>query len=231
MMKKILSLVSILLLLACSEFESEADVLAKLKTINFGLPKDKAILKRLGPLIVSIPKEKQSKMPVLMVFGGLYYASPDFMLNQVPSIFFEETILVFAPCRAVGGGGYGFYKKQFEKMLRKEGVIIDNISVCGFSGGGPDALEASGEEVKVIGLIDAVPEIPSKKNIKAYVINAFNRLNWYDNEFYGEKNAYRKFDTFANWTRALGGFFEENSVKHELFPKYFFYKFRKRLVN
>jgi hypothetical protein len=229
-MKKILGLISILLFCACSEFESEAEVLSKIRTIDFGLPGDKAKIKRSGQLIISIPKQKEAKMQVLLVFGGLYYANPDFMLNQVPSSFFEKAILVFAPCRAVGGAGYNFYKNQFEKILKKEGVIIDELSVCGFSGGGPDALEANGNDVKVIGLIDVVPEIPPKKDIKGRIINAFNKLNWYDNEFYGEKNAYRKFESFANWTRQVGGFNEENSVNHELFPKYFFYKFRNRLV-
>jgi hypothetical protein len=231
-MRLIFILLCLSLLSACSSLESEAEIMRNFANIETGLPKDKAKLQKQGQMLIAIPEEKAAEMPVLFIFGGMYYANPNFMLKNTPQELFEKAVLVFAPCRYEGGQGFDVYKKQLMKFLKKQGISIRELSVCGFSGGGPDALEAQGPDLKVVGLIDAEPILPKKKgNRYPNIINAFNKKNWFDNEAYGESSNYKYFDRFAAWTKKEGGLVEEAKVKHEFFPKYFLYKYRKRLLS
>jgi len=229
-------LIFILLLLslfsACSSLESEAEIMRNFSKIETGLPKDKAKLQKHGQMLIALPKKQSAEMQVLFIFGGIYYANPDFMLKNTPQELFEKAVLVFAPCRYEGGQGFDTYKKQLVTLLKKQGISIRALSVCGFSGGGADALEAQGPDLKVVGLIDAEPILPKKKgNRYPEIINAFNKKNWFDNETYGESSNYKYFEKFAHWTKKEGGLVEEAKVKHEWFPKYFLYKYRKRLLS
>jgi hypothetical protein len=224
-----LSLIILVLafLSSCASYESEADILSKFDSIKTGPPKDKINIRRAGQLIVTVPNKKDAKIPVLFIFGGMHYATPDFMLKETPELLFEKAVLVFAPCRAMGGQGFNAYKKQLLPLLHQQGKSVRGISICGFSGGGPDALEAEGADIRLIGLIDAVPEIPQKRRHYPMLINAFNIQNWRGNELYNNSN----FSNFAKWTKKEGGILEETNVKHEQFPKYFLYRYRNRLIS
>ena len=229
-MKFIYILIIFGLLSSCSSLESESSIIKKIDRIRSGLPIEKVKSIKLGQLLISIPLKKEAEMPVLFIFGGMYYANPEFMQKNTPQELFEEAVIVFAPCRVEGGKGYLVYKTQLVKQLKKQGIIIRDIAVCGFSAGGPDALEAEGADIKLIGLIDAVPEVNKKRLHYPKIINVFNKQNWWDNEFYGEKENYKHFAEFAKWTKKEGGIVEENEVKHELFPKYFLWRYRHLLI-
>jgi len=228
-MNKYFYLLIILLVCSCNS-ESEKDILLKIKNLPFGFSNNNVRFLREGDLLITIPKDSGKKLPLLFVFGGLYYANPSFMSQQVPSTFFDKAIIVFAPCAQKGGLGYDFYMKRIRKILEKESVSIKKITVCGFSAGGPDALLAAGNDIKVIGLIDPNPVIPLKNKAQGQIITSFNVANWHNNSPSLKMSLQKQFSDYANWTKKMGGTVEENSVSHEIFPKYFFYKYRNRLI-
>lgn len=211
------------LLCSCSGYESEREILEKIEKIAFGVPKNLSVSEKHGDLLVAIPKIKKSEYLVIFIFGGLHYANPDFMIKNTLSKFFEKNIVVVAPCKNAGGKGFKAYKKQLDKYLLKKGLNARDFKVCGFSGGGPDALEAEGASIRLIGLIDAVPEIPKKRKHFPILINAFNRKNWIGNPVYNSED----FSNFVKWIEKESATVEENSVNHQLFPKYFFYRYRR----
>ena len=227
-MKKLLYLTVILILSSCS-VETEKQILAKLNDIPFGLKKEKARLLRDDQTLVTVPYRGSKKLPLLFVFGGLYYANPSFMSQQIPSYFYDDAVIVFAPCTPKGGLPYNLQMERVKKLLKKEGITVKNITVCGFSAGGPDALAAIDKDIKVIGLIDPNPEIPQSTKAKAQIITAFNKSNWHDNSPELKISMTQQFNNFAKWAKGKGAIVEENSVAHETFPKYFFYKYRNSL--
>ena len=229
-MKIFIYLITFFLLISCSA-ETEQEILSKLNDISFGIPKEKVRLIPDGESLISIPVGNKKNLPLLLVFGGISYANPQFMIEQIPSVFFEKSVIITVPCTVQGGKGFRNYLNYFQKKLKKDGIIINKISVCGFSAGGPDALNAvDASDVKIIGLIDPNPYISSTKLTKANIITAYNKNNWHDNTEPLKQNMLNKFGDYAKWTKERGGIVEENSVQHIIFPKYFFYKYRNKLL-
>jgi hypothetical protein len=220
-----------LLVISCSSLESEQYILSNLDNIKCGLPKETTHFHSTGQILITYPKQVKSSLPLIMIFGGINYATPMFMMHNTPQIYFEKAILVFLPCKLAGGLGYKFYKRQVDNFIRNKNLAVESYSVCGFSGGGPDVLSITGEKLHIIGLIDVVPAVPTLKLTFDKIINEYNKENWHDNSFYGKQTNYSKFTEFANWTKKEGGYAIDNSVKHELFPKYFFYRYRKVFLN
>jgi hypothetical protein len=226
----IIPILTLLLLFSCNNLESEQYIKDNLKNISSGIPKDKISRQNLGHMIITYPEAASKKLPLIMIFGGIDYATPEFMMKNTPQIYFENAILVFAPCKMVGGLGFKFYKKQLDLFIAKKQLEFKNFSVCGFSGGGPDAMSAEGEDINVLGLIDASPELPSQKPSFKKIINEFNVENWHDNSPDYKQTMEKKFRDFAEWTRVSGGEAVDNSLDHKLFPKYFLYRYRNILL-
>src|SRR3989339_467139 len=49
----------------------------------------------IGELIISIPETEMDSYPVVYVFGGINYATPEWMFSQVPKELLYNTICVF----------------------------------------------------------------------------------------------------------------------------------------
>lgn len=216
---------------ACNNLESEQYIKENLKNISSGIPKSKIVKQNLGHIIITYPEHHSNKLPLIMIFGGIDYATPDFMMKNTPQTYFENAILAFAPCKMAGGLGFKFYKKQLDLFLKKNDLKFKNFSVCGFSGGGPDALDTYGEEINIVGLMDASPELPVKKPVFKKIINEYNVENWHDNSPDYRQTMEKKFKELADWTRETGGNPIDNSLQHELFPKYFLYRYRNILLH
>jgi len=226
MFKKILfSLIAISLLFSC-QFESEKRILKKLNKINFGYSKESAELIYYGPLLITIPKNQKDKQSITLIFGGIKYANPKFMMDNTPREYFEKSVLVFAPCRSMGGEGFKNYINITNKILKRQGIKTTKIAVCGFSGGGPDALEAEGSNLKLVGLIDADPNFSKAKDKKyPLIINSYNVENWGEDE-----KIKGMFRSFAIWTRKNRSIIEKTSVDHKIYPKYFLYRYRNKFI-
>lgn len=212
--------------------ETPESILTNFSEIKTGLPKLDATLYHHGDLLLSLPNTLQAKLPLVLIFGGMYYATPEYMMDNTPEEFFQKAVLVFAPCRNVGGKGFDVTRTQYEKFLDKKGISITNLSVCGFSGGGSDALEAVDDKLVFIGLIDPNPLVPQRTSeLPRQVVLSFNKANWTDVPFDEKTTTHEAFDRLSAWARKKGVRIEENKVKHEWFPKYFLYKYRKKLLS
>ncbi len=228
---KFIFLLLSLFFITCNSLESEQYIKANLKNISSGIPKHKIAKHKQGQIIITYPEVNSRKLPLIMIFGGIDYATPEFMMKNTPQTYFENAILVFAPCKMVGGLGFKFYKKQVDHFLSKNKLKFKNFSVCGFSGGGPDALETYGEEINIIGLMDPSPELPVKKPTFKKIINEYNVENWHDNSPEYKQTMEKKFSDLADFTRDAGGEPIDNTLEHSLFPKYFLYRYRNILLN
>lgn len=185
-----------------------------------------------GNIIVHVPAAAyQDPLPLLLVFGGSHYATPQFMWEQTPEDYFRDAILVYAPCYVKGGFGYRPIRERVESFLREEGLKVKQFSVCGFSSGGSDALLANPLDCHAIGLIDPVPETEGGP-IRAHsnVILSFRRKNWIYSEQYGEAAGFAAFNRLAELLHRAGGTVEEAEVPHKDYPNYFFKRFREQLL-
>lgn len=227
MYRKILfSLFAVSILFSC-QFENEKRIINKLDKINFGYNKESAELIYYGPLLITIPKNQKEKHSLTIIFGGIKYANPKFMMDNTPKEYFEKSVLVFAPCRSMGGEGFKNYINITNKILKRQGIKTTKLAVCGFSGGGPDALEAEGSNLKLVGLIDADPDFSKVKDKKyPLIINSYNVKNWGEDE--KTKNLFR---SFAIWTRNHRSLLEKTKVDHKIYPKYFFYRYRHKFLS
>ncbi len=213
-------------LFSCMGYESEKEVLKKIKKADFGAPINLSKTEKHGDLLLTIPILKKAEYKVIFIFGGLHYATKEFMLLNTPTSFFKKNIIVTAPCSLTGGKGFRTYRKQLENILQKKGIKVSYFMVCGFSGGGPDAVDAEGPKIKLVGLIDVVPEIPKNNRNFPVLLNSMNVKNWNGNPLYNSEH----FNKFKWWIRKKGGIIEENNVGHKIFPRYFFYRYRKHFI-
>lgn len=185
-----------------------------------------------GNIIVSVPKAARERpYPVVLVFGGSDYASPQFMWEQTPDVYFQEAIMIYAPCYVRGGFGFRPIMERVRYFLKDQTLYIKHISVCGFSSGGSDALLANPYEFKAIGLIDPVP-VTEGSPIRPHhnTILSFYRQNWKYSESYGEAVQYRHFEELAHKIKQAGGLVEEPKIEHKAYPKYFFERFKGLLL-
>ena len=176
------------------------------------------------------PKGAKGRYDLLLVFGGMYYATPQFMMEQSPRELFDKCVLVFAPCRYTGGPGGKAALKRALDWCEKQKLDIRRISVCGFSGGGSDALEVEDSRLYVLGLIDPEPKLPAEpKALEAAskIFLSYRKLNWSGNPSYGEVVKFAPFEDLSLVVRRAGGRSAETEIRHKDYPKFFLYKYRK----
>ena len=106
-------------------------------------------------VIVTIPEGSAKSYPILMIYGGLRYATREWMMKQIPSSYFKSHILVFANWGSTYASKAGPHHKE---VLKRECVSGTYKGLIGFSkGGNPVARGKNDESWGNIGLID--PEI------------------------------------------------------------------------
>jgi hypothetical protein len=98
-------------------------------------------IKKVGEIIVTVPDDFKSE-PGALVFGGLYYATPNWMMEQVPKSLLRNKPFCFIP-----------WQYTIDEVKRRiEGIKISSVS--GFSKGGLRAYPAIGQGYNFVGLID-----------------------------------------------------------------------------
>ena len=129
-------------------------------------PNNPPFEKKVGDCILSTP-DKPIDNTACIIFGGIGYATPKWMLKQVPQeLKYRKTILVLP---------YTSNIEEAKKILSKTPIK----SVLGFSAGGYKAWPASGE-YEFVGLIDPT----TKEDSLRYHINdkrvhmIYNPNNW-----------------------------------------------------
>lgn len=167
-------------------------------------------------VIVSIPETKYAKYDLVIIFGGMYYANPEWMYSQIPKDGFYKNIVVIAPYTM----SFDKAKSIYEPFLKD--YKIKSSSVMGFSAGGLQVQSNYSPSWKIAGLIDPSTksqylELPFSDNVKMI----YNNANW-TGSLAGIGTVQTKLDPII---KNKGGYAEKVSISHENIPKYFFEKF------
>lgn len=169
-------------------------------------------------VILSVPNTKYPTQSLIVIFGGMYYANPEWMYNQIPKEGLYKNIVVIAPYTM----SLEKAKSIYEPALKD--YKIKDTSVMGFSAGGLQVQKNYSSSWKIAGLIDPSTrtqyvEIPFSDNVKM----VYNNANW-GGSLSSIGNLQTKLETKI---KEKGGYAEKVSLAHEKIPKYFFERFLK----
>jgi hypothetical protein len=152
----------------------------------------------IGDLIINEPNNLKDDTYAL-IFGGMYYANPKWMLEQLPDNIKNTKNIIIAP-----------YTTSLRSVLDKfKDVKVSSVS--GFSAGGKQAFEAIGR-YSFIGLID--PSVPS---------SALNITNFGNSKMI--YNTTWRRSSIEEVAKNMGDDAIKVSSGHEKIPKEFFDKF------
>lgn len=179
-------------------------------------------LQKLGELIISKPKTDM-KYPLLYVFGGMYYANPDWMLKQVPKYLLSRAFIVFAPYTT----SFNSVKSRAEKYIADNNIQINNdkVSIMGFSAGGLNVQNSYDKKYKVVGLID-----PSTRENFLYLPFGNNVIMTYNDANWGYPNIKATLPKLSNVVSGVGGVGEKVNIGHSKIPSYFFQKYQSEMI-
>jgi hypothetical protein len=179
-------------------------------------------LETVGTFIYSYPKTKLEVYSLVIVFGGINYANPKWMLEQTPKDLLSKAVFVFVPYTTP----YTDAKKQIDNYLATKKIKTNSISVLGFSAGGLNVQKANANTFKFIGLIDPSTraeyvQLPFT-NIAKMV---YNDANW------GSLPKIKEvLPKLAQSVKNGGGDAEKVSLAHAKIPSYFFNKYKDQIV-
>jgi len=170
-----------------------------------------------------IPKSKLGKYDVIFVWGGISYANPEWMKEQIPEDLFYGNIIIITPYSIKWNTLKGIYNEFLSQNHLKNS--INKTSMIGFSAGGKEVYENYNKKLKFVGLIDPSTKnsylsIPFKKN--TYMI--YNDANWS-----GYSNIQKALPVIANVITTGGGHVEKVNLSHKAIPEYFFIKYYKKI--
>ena len=166
--------------------------------------------------------DKKGKYPLAIIFGGMYYANPSWVLEQVTPKMLDEAILVLIPYTE----SYSEIVPEAKKEIANKGYDISGISLMGFSAGGNDVLQNYSDDFYFIGLID--PSL-TQSGLNLPIDNRwgmmFNDKNWG-----GYPSIKSLFKPYADKINENDGFALGTNLKHEDIPKEFFKEFESKIL-
>ena len=171
-------------------------------------------------IIVSLPATKFTNNELLIIWGGISYATPSWVYSQIPKEVLYKYVVVIAPYNV----GLSQVSAVYKPFLEQNGISISNTSIIGFSAGGLQVQSNYSSDYKLVGLIDPSTranylQLPFTDNTKM----VYNERNW------GGSLATIR-DLLPQLAKAVskkGGYSERVDLKHADIPKYFFEKFLK----
>ena len=173
-------------------------------------------VKKVGELIISKPKGKM-KQKVIIIWGGISYATPDWVLEQIPLKVKNNYLLVIAPYTM----SLDSINSTILPYFSNNNINISQYSLAGFSAGAKKVLGAYSENYDKVGLIDpSTNSTLSKQNFGNNVIMTYNPKNWGS-----YPNIKKAFPILANNILKGGGKVENKDMKHKNFVKYYFEKY------
>lgn len=175
-------------------------------------------IEEVGTLIYSYPKTKLESYSLVIVFGGINYANPKWMLGETPKALLSKAIFVFAPYTM----SYDTVSSKLNDFMSKNKLLIKNTSVIGFSAGGLNVQKAYNKNFKFIGLIDPSTRAENvKKDYGDNVKMVYNDANWG-----GYPQIKSVLPNLADAINKLGGDAEKVNLQHSKIPSYFFNKYK-----
>lgn len=176
-------------------------------------------------MIFSIPETKSESYNLLVIFGGLSYANPEWMYKQIPENILSQNFIVIAPYNL----NYLAIKNDIDSFAKDNNFSISSKSIFGFSAGGLQVEKAlSAENWKVVGLID--PSIKPEYASLPYGKNVYLLMN-----IYNWAGTYKSFDYKKAYSQMKdsiirgGGYVEDRKMVHADFPKTFFKQFENKI--
>jgi hypothetical protein len=172
-------------------------------------------------LIVVKPNNK-TKFEVLIVFGGMSYADPEWMYKQIPREVLLNYLVFIAPYTK----SYTSVRDIVNSYMKSNGYDEKSLSLVGFSAGGLNVQSGYDRSMKFVGLID-----PSTKSQYADIDFGKNTHMVYNNSNWGAyPNIKALQPKIANNISNGGGMVEEVNMSHASIPKYFFNSHSKYLL-
>ena len=158
-------------------------------------------------IIIAEPPFPSKDNSVCVVFGGIKYATPSWMMKQVPKEILDKKTFAFAP--------YTSSIDEVESELMGKQIK----SVCGFSAGGRKVWPLAGK-YEFVGLIDpSTNEYDLKYHINDRRVHMmFNNTNWTGDLANSGKQQMKA-------KAIMGGNAIKVDMAHELIPAAFFKKF------
>lgn len=190
------------------------DLIKKKKKMNWELGNS---TETVGQIIYSMPKTKAEKYKVVIVFGGMSYANPQYMLTQIPKVLLSRAIFVIAPYTVP----YSTVTQNMNKYFETKKIVVEDLSIIGFSAGGINVQTSYNKDFRFVGLIDPstrsqYTQIDFDKNAKM----VYNDANW--GGYPSIKPYLPILETAIN---SKGGNAEKVNLAHNKIPSYFFNKF------
>jgi hypothetical protein len=172
--------------------------------------------------IINLPSKKGS-YPLVIIFGGMYYANPEWMKQQVTDAFLEKSILLIIP-----------YTKTYAEVLPdalekidENGYKVKGKALMGFSAGGYDVLQNYSDDFYFIGLIDPSVnssglDLPLDRKFNMM----FNEQNW--GSYPNIKSLQPQ---YSKKITSNGGTAIRTNLKHSDIPKEFFKEFEGKILS
>ncbi len=155
-------------------------------------------------------KQMNSLLCTIVIWGGMHYATPEWMNKQVPKWMWSEYEIYIVP--------YGTPLSSVKKDIDPK-----TTGLIGFSAGGLDVLKNYNEDYAFIGLID-----PSTTKAYTKVDYSSNTLMIYNDKNWGGIN--RSLKKVADQVNNTGGKSTSVNLGHSSIPKYFFEHYFKRTI-
>jgi hypothetical protein len=167
--------------------------------------------------IITIPDSNSKQFDVVYIFGGMAYATPKWMFNQVPSSILLKNVVIFAPYTSK----FSAVKSKLDEILKPKGIKTDSTSMLGFSAGALNVLYRYASNLKFVGLID-----PSNKEELLDLDFGKNTYMVYNQSNWGSYPRIKKdMGVLADNIEKKGGTAESVKLSHKEIPAYFFKKF------
>ncbi len=141
----------------------------------------------------------------IIIWGGMYYATPEWISKQIPEWMWSRYEIYIAP--------YG------TKLSTIANVNPQTTALIGFSAGGMDVLKNYSHEYALCVLLD-----PSTRSKYALVEYGPNTLMFYNAANWGSIN--KNLTAVANRINETGGNAVSLNLQHADIPKYFFDHFK-----
>lgn len=172
-------------------------------------------------VLVFLPENKAS-YPLVIIFGGMYYANPEWMAEQLKPSYFEKSILLIIPYTQ----SYKTILPNALKEIDRAGYKVNGKAIMGFSAGGNDVLQNYSDEFYFVGLIDpSLTQSGLNLPIDKRWGMMFNDKNW------GSYPSIKAlFQPYAEKINDQNGFALGTNLKHQDIPKEFFKEFESKIL-
>jgi len=163
---------------------------------------------KLKDILIEVLLREQTSNTVLVVFGGINYATPEWMESQMPTDMINDNTIIKS------------FDTNIDEVINELNELeYNNLQVVGFSAGGRNVFKLAKEKnPDFIGLID--PTVPRSWSLKGFPTNSilfFNNNNWNSYPDIKERQLELKEEMLNNGMSVI-----EEELSHKGFPNKFF---------